>query len=503
MSVFVTSTSSVNRHGVFAIEQTPPSAVVAIGTGVSALVGQFPWGPDSASDPLYLAESEQDRAETFAPAGMDRTGSGYLSMIRKAFPELRVVRVLGSAAAKASSVLANATPATVVTLTAKYKGTAGNSLVAVVSDASDGDALHFNLNVSITGASGYTEDVLQNLNYSGTGSDSVPDFTKCRLLGAITKSISSRPVNGTYTFSSGAEGTINAGRYVGTASSGNYGIAKLEGDKSVRHVFTDDPGNTDRAAVNAGLLAHAVLMGDRSAYICGNSGLSAAATKTDRANYSSSRTLYVAPWVYITDESGTRRLVPPTAFAASANSQLSPSTSLAWKNSEVQTMLGGIVDLESNFGEAIGGMSDAGVCVLIQEDGGGFTFESDNTTVTLADPARRKNKRQKMVDYIAVSFVRSMRGSSDAPNVAQNRDDLRIALDNMMSTLKSNQFRDPNHTPHVLDYAIPPDSAANSTATIGAGIYTLPLLTDLSPDMEKIFLALLASDNGSVVVREQ
>jgi hypothetical protein len=140
---------------------------------------------------------------------------------------------------------------------------------------------------------------------------------------------------------------------------------------------------------------------------------------------------------------------------------------------------------------------------MIREDGGGFTFESDNTTATLASPALRKNKRRKMVDYIAISFAKSVRGSADAPNVAANRKDLRMALDNWMDALKRNQFRDPNHNPHVLDYAIPPDESANDSTSIGQGIYNLPLLTDLSPDMEKIFLEILASDTGSVTVREQ
>jgi phage tail sheath protein FI len=500
MPVFITSTSTATRHAAYAIEKTPPTTIVATGTGVAALCGVFPWGPDSATDPIYTPTSVSDRTATFAPYGMDHTGSAYLSTIRKGFPTLKCVRILGSAAAKAVATLTNAVPTNLITLTAKYKGVAGNSLIATVSAASDGDANHFNLKVSVTGASGTTEDFLQNLNYSGTGSDSAPDFSKCFLLGAITRLANGRPTNGTYTFSTGADGTINSARYLGTAGTGDAGIAKLEGDKTVRAVFCDDPGNTDRAAVNAGLVAHAILMGDRRAYINGNSGLSASAVKTDRANYSSDRCNYIGPWVYIRDDiDGTLRLAPPAAFAAAVDTQLSPSTSLAWKNSEVQAMLTGIADLETDYGAAAGDLSNNGIVVINREASGGFTFESDNTTATLANPSLRKGKRRKMVDFIGISFVDSTRGSVDSPNVDVNREDLRIALDNFMSNLKTNAKKDPNHLPHVVDYAIPPDAAANTLSSIAAGDYYLPLEVQLSSDMERLFLTIRASENAITV----
>ena len=502
MSVFVTSKAQATRHAVYAIERTPPTSIRATGTGTAVLIGQFPWGPDSATDVIYEPSSTADRNRTFAPPGMDHTGSAYLSTLAKAYPRLLCVRVLGSTAAAATANLQNVTPATIVVATLKYKGTAGNAVAWTVSNASDGVADHFNLRVSVTSASGTTEDFIQNLNYSGTGADSVPDLTKTYLLGSISKSLSGRPLNGSGTFSGGVTGTINAARYVGTAQTGDMGIAKCEGNKTIRHVFVDDPGNTDRAAVNAGLMAHAILMGDRTAYVNGNSGLSAAATLTDRANYSSDRVLYCDPWVYVRDDiTQALRLVPPAPWVTSLNSQLSPSTSLAWKATEARNMLSGIAGLEFDRGEAAATLSDAGVVVIIKEANGGYACESDNTTVTLADPARRKNKRRKMVDYIGLSFVDSSRGSVDSPNVQQNRDDLRVALDEFMSELKENAKKDANHLPHVVDYYIPPDESANDLNSIAAGEYTLPLFVQLSSDMEKIFLSITASE-GAITVTE-
>src|SRR6187399_1454919 len=150
-----------------------------------------------------------------APAGMPRTGSAYLSTIQKGFPLLYVARVLGASAAKASYTLQD-TAVDTLTVEGKYKGADGNAIDVEVTDATDGDNNHFNMTVFVEGATGRTEDTFENLNYSGVGADSVPALTSKLLVGAITKVASGRPDNGTYSMTGGANGTINAARYVGT-----------------------------------------------------------------------------------------------------------------------------------------------------------------------------------------------------------------------------------------------------------------------------------------------
>src|SRR6478752_157731 len=273
MGVFITSRSSAVRHAVFAEERTPPAVIQAVGTGVTGLVGQFPWGPD---DSVIQPTDPADRGLILAPPGMSRTGSGWLATLRKGWPDLRFVRVLGSTAAKASVNLTQSAT-NVCTVPALYKGTAGNSIVCIVTAADDGDANHFNLEVQISGPSGTTSDFFSNLNYSATGTNSPAVTSGPRLTGPIVKNNSGRPDNGSYTMTGGVDGTINSARYTGTAGGGDFGIALFENDLEVRTIFSDDPGNTDRVAVNAALQAHAVLMGDRIAILSGNSGLATAA----------------------------------------------------------------------------------------------------------------------------------------------------------------------------------------------------------------------------------
>lgn len=505
MSLIVTSKTTATRHGVYVIEKTPPSVIQAVGTGVVAIVGQFPWGPQ---DKIYEPENIAAAKITMAPPGMDRTGSGYLSLLAKAFPALRLVRVLGSAADTAEVTIDDGagSPTDIIAVTAKYPGTAGNSITAVVSAASDGDANHFNLLVSVTGASGTTEDLIQNFNASATGTQSeltAQQLATLRLVGGVTILADGRPENGTYTMTGGADGTIDAARYVGTAGSADRGIALLESDLGVSHVCVDDPGNTIRDAVNTGLIAHATAMGDRMVYLNGDSGQSASAARTDVASFRSQYARYIDSWVYIYDDTtGAERLVPPASFAAAVAAQLPPSTPIAWKNSEVQTMLSGIIRLEANRGNQAATNTAAGICTLIREQSGGFTFEADVTTIAPTTPAKKRGTRTQMLIFIGKSIARSIRGSVDAPNVEQNRADLTVAIDSFMDGLKRAQNGDPNHNAHVIDYAIPPLSAVNTPQDYAAGDVEIPLDVQLSSAMERIFIAINASEQPLVSVRE-
>jgi hypothetical protein len=499
MSIFV-STTQQDRHGVFAIEKTSQPQITAQGTAVAAIVGQPGWGPPNT---LMTPASPKDLLDMVAPPGIDRTNSFYLSVIRKSFPLLKFVRVMGTGAVAASAAFPDLTAVAVINVAVKYPGTEGNRFVGVVSDASDGVADHFNLTVSTSMASGTTSETWQNLNYKGNGTtvgDSVPSLTNSLLVGAITKVMAAggRPVNGTVSFTGGTTPEVTADDYVGTEGTGDKGIALLEGDSTVRHVFADDMGATDRAAVNEGLVAHGEYMGDRMVYLNGVSGQSLSQVKTDVALYRSDRAYYCDPWVYVTDAEGTMRLTPSAAFAASVGAQLSPSTSIGWKNQEVQKMLSGISALEQDRGQGAGQNTKSGVVTFLREDSGGFTMEADVTTLAPVDETRAHGTRRRMTDYIALAFVLSTRGFVDAPNVFQNQQLLVNGLIALMDNLKANQNRDANHTPHVLDYAIGDLGAENSATTLAQGLFSIPLIVKISSGMYRIILNINSGEGVSV-----
>lgn len=486
MPLFVSSTIQA-RHDVFAIEKKPPAMFTPQGTDAACIVGAFPWGPSQVAT---LPGGPKDLLDTVAPPGMDRTNSAVLGVLRKAFPFLYFVRVAASTAVAASAVFPNGVPTNIVTVTAKSVGTAGNSIVGTIANADDADPNHFNLTVTVTGVSGSTTETVKNINLSGVNPDSIPDFSTSLLIGTIVKNAAGRPVNGSVTFSGGTTPAIGTSDYVGTAGAGDKGIALLEGQRKIRHFFTDDPGNTNRAAINAGGMAHAILMGERVFYLNGNSGQTAAQVQTDSANYRSDRIMYLDPWVRIRDENGNKTLVPSASFAASVATQLPPSTSIAWKDPEVQAMLSGIVELEADRGQNAGVNTSFGIATFIKEESGGTTLEADVNGDYPVDVTLGYNTRRRMTDFIALTFVKGARPFVDSPNLTSNQQGMLNALSRFMDELKANadDLRDPNHNPHVVDWGIGDLSSVNSKTSIAAGKFSIPLDVQDSSGMYQIFL---------------
>lgn len=496
---WISTKSNARRHGAYAIERTAARIAKATGTGCVAIVEQFPWGPENT---VYLATGVKDAIDTFAPPGMNHLGSGYMALTNKGFPDLRVVRVLPASGAVAASYTLMASAVTVATVTAKYKGAAGNAISLVVGTASDGDVNHFNLTATVTSASGTTSEVYPNINVSGTGADSIPSVAGSKLLASITKVTGGRPTSGTYSLASGADGSVAAADYVGTAGTGNKGIALLEGDKNVRVVTVGDPGSSFRAVVNAGLVAHATLMGDRVCIINGDSGQTAAQAITNVATYTrSNRVVYAGNWYYTYDDvTGAEQLVPPGPMMASLIAQTSPSTSIAWKDAEQGLKLSGINRLEVNFGAAVADCTDAGIACFITEDEGGFRVEAGVTTIAPADPSKKNLTRTRIGDYFANSLTKAFRPFGDSPNVEANRIPMLGMTINFMDGLKQAAKTDPNHTPHVLDYTLLDPEQFNSTEEIAAGDNTIPLDVKTSAAQERIFLSTQFGE-GVVIVK--
>ncbi len=487
--LFVSSKSQATRHGVYAIRKTSPAVVKATGFGTAAIVEKFSWGP---SQTLTSPTSVADLLLTIAPPGMTRTDPGYMAVTNKAFPFLKYVRVLGSTAIKAFATINKTGPTALIVVTLKYEGTEGNAVVITIGAASDGDANHFNITATVTGASGTTTDLIENYNVSGTGADSslsTTDLAKLRLIGAVTKSSAGLPILGSTTCTGGTNGTIDATTYVGTIGTGDKGLAKLEGSKAIDHVFFGDPGNSLRAAANAGMKAHVDARTDRIGYINGDSGMTAAAAQTDVANYRSRNLMYCDPYVYVFDDvTGAKTLVTSASFAGAISSQLSPSTSIAWKNAEAVAILGGIVDLEADRGDASATNTAAGISTFMREEEGGYTIEAAVVTIAPSSPADADHTSTRMGIYIARSVTKSLRPLIDAPNVPANQQDGVDAITTFMEVLKGNAGRDPNHTPHVIDYAIGDLGNENPDVEIAAGDYSIPLASTFSSGMKRIFL---------------
>jgi len=494
---FVQSRATNNRHGIFAEERKSNPVVQAIGTGVVCIVGHFPWGPDGE---VMVFPDTATRNRTIAPNGMTRTGSAYLATIRKAWPDLRLVRVLGANAAAAGASL-NASALAVLALVLKYRGAEGNNVTVTTQAATDGVALHFDLVVSVANSAKSTVELYPNLNVSGVGADVLPDVSKSALVGSVSKSAAGRPDNGTVTCTGGLDGTINAASYSGVAETGDYGIAACENDQDIRFVVTDDVGSANRAAVNAALIAHAQYMGNRAAIVYGDSGLEPAGVATTVALNRSGRAIFVDGWYFMSDDTdGTLRLVAPGALTASVCANVSPSTSPSWKDPEIQALMSSIVKLETPRGAIAGKQTLNGVMTIIQESGGGYTFEAGVLTIAPVEDGKKRISRMRIGDYIAVSITLALRPMNDAPSVPVTRQRMIAAVTDFLDRLKLAQNSDPEHQPHILDWWWGDFSEANPQVDVQRGIFVMPVNVETSAGLEQVYLSMQFGENVTRVL---
>ena len=496
--LFYSSVAAIGQnHGVFGIQQPPPQSIVPNGTGVVAMVSQMAWGPSSGdTDALYQTTGQQDFLNTFFPLGMDRSKSGYLMEISGAWPTLIAVRVAGVGASRASSTLGGP-----VTAQAKWPGTEGNKITLTVAAASDGNTNHFNLTASVSNTAGTTSETFYNLNNTATGAIALPDLTNAHLLGSLTVNTNTRPTNGTYTLSGASDGSaIAASDYLGTQGGGepNKGFALLEGNESIRHVWVDDPGSSLRSAVNTGLMNHVNYLQDRTGYICGPSGQSPSAVQTDVLNYVSTNIVYVDPWVYVNDDSGTKQLVPSNFLGASLGSNASPSTSFAWRNLILRKFLGTVVGLETNRGSTKAANTALGISTIIPYKGGGFCFEAAKVTANASSQAQGNWTRTQMGIYIASSVEDALNSDVDQPNVLLNQQEIMGAVDTFLADLKKNQNVNPNTAPYIKDYVLQTIGAANTDASLDQGNFIIAASVKIGSSTERIVFSITYGESVTI-----
>jgi hypothetical protein len=385
-----------------------------------------------------------------------------------------------------------------LTVTAKYGGSAGLGIIIGISAANDGNANHFNMTATASGASGTTQEVYPNCNISGTGSDVLPGIGSSVLLGSVVKLASGIPVTGNTTMTGGTSPSVSAADYVGTPGANNNGLALLEADDTIDGVFYDDPGSSLIGTANAGLVSHATLLQDRICYISGPSGQTASAAQTDAIGLSGNiNSVYVDPWAYVSDDTdGTLRNCPASCWAASVAAQLPPSVSIAWKADTVKNMLSGIAKLEADRGSTRAANTAAGISTLIKAKNGGFCFEAG---VNMSGTAGLTNlTRTRMGIYIAKSAIESWYPFVDAPNVPFFQQDLINSAEAFLATLKRNATVNPAVLPYILDYQILPTSASNTPSTVAAGAFNVASNIKIGSNMSFISLSMAYGETVTV-----
>lgn len=495
--LFYASVGAIGQnHGVFGVQQPPPQQIIAQGTGVCALVGQTSWGP-SAGDPdaLYHTSGKQNFFNTFQPLGMNRLNSAYLMALSASYPDLFVVRVTGATGtARSTSTVNKAGSIALVTLTLKWVGGEGDKVVATTNLASDGNVNHFNLTLSVSSAAGTTSETFENFNVSTFGTVFIPDLTNSILLGSVTILSNGVPTMGSWLFSGGSTGAaVTSPDYVGTQGAGtpNKGFGLLEGNDTLRHVFSDDPGPALRPAVNTGLLNHVNFLLDRTGYMCGPSGQSTAAVQLDVLSFVSTNVVYTDPWVYVYDDTtGAKQLIPSNFIAASLGANSSPSTSFAWRNLQLRSLMSAIVGIEFNRGTTKASNTALGISTIIPFKGGGFCFEAAKVTAQAASASTGNWTRTQMGIFIASSVEDALQSDVDQPNVLINQQEIMGAIDSFLGDLVKNQNINPNTSPYIKAYTLQTIDAANTQASEDGGNFVVAASIKIGSSMERIIFSI-------------
>ena len=484
--LFIDSLSLARSAGAYAVEIAPPRVVEDQIVGYVGLPMQSEWGPDNVvGEPAGSA----DLLNTYFPAGSPRTSTGYRALVGRKKMPLRPVRCMKSDAAAASRVI-SVTGGTLV-ITARYKGTLGNSITAQVKAASDGDAAKFDLEVVLTDTvTGTTRGTIRNIVM---GEDPELPGEEAILLASVawTGTPSAIPAADVspvaLTLGSDGTGAVDATEY-------NAAIDLLAARNEVFVVVTDDCGSSARVFVNEHLLLHAQTT-TRNRLVVLQENVSAAwsAVKTRVATVRGDRVIDCGAWVQVYDDSGAVVTSPAATFVASALANLEPQNSHAWWDDSVTDLYTAIVGIVAPFNTADPDVqaeaTEQGICLPFRLESGRYAFLHDRTTSLTT--GRRYATTRRLKDFFARSILGTIRSFVNGPSLRGRHLEVKALVDGFMARQVTAQ--------RCVAYSSAIDGV-NSPASLALGQFSLALDAQTPSVMEKIGLLLNAGE--TVTVRE-
>lgn len=501
MPLFIDNLALQRAPGVFPIELAPPVVIQGQVLGYIGFVFQGEWGPMGVvTEPSGSAEFNA----MYFPPGSPHTSSGYYALMRRKRMPLRPVRVLPTSVAPATAVTTEAAGTGTYTVTARYPGSLGNSITVTWRAATDGDAAHRDLEVTLTNTlTGTTTErirnVVLNTNIDLTvNSAYLPGGSN--LLASLTFSTGSAlPAAGT----SATLGATTAGAN-GTAVAADYAtaLALLALRTDLYVVTTDDPGSSLRDAVNDALVAHVgATRRSIAVYQGADQGASWSSVKTavngSSPTYRSDRSLPQGAWVNVQDDAGVERVTPWATFIASALVNTEPQQSHAWRDERVTSLYSGVASIYAPFNTADddiqGDATEQGIGLPVKTAAGHAALHDRTSSLTTG---KKFTITRRLKDYFARALVDGLQSYVNGSNWRGKHLEIKALVDAFLAG-ESPDGR-PND-PRVTAFATSIDSV-NTAVSIAAGNFSL-LIDGTTPSvMEK--LGLLFNIGETVTVRE-
>lgn len=488
-TLFVDSVETQQAPGAYVVEVAPPRIIEGLVSGYIGFVFQGEWGPDNV---LTEPGSTPEFMALYFPAGTPHTSSGYRALMRRKRMPLRPVRILNGGAQ--ATVTAPAGAGT-YTATAKYKGTVGNSITLLWQAATDGDAAHRDLLVTLTDAT--TGTTVERVRNVVAGTDLA--MTGSVLLSSVTfTGATALPAAGTsVTLSGGSNGAAV------TSTQYRNALALLAVRSDVFVVVTDDPGDAIRAAVNDEVVAHVNSKRDRIGVIQTTAQNETWANVKAYVNahspsVRSDRVIPCGAWVETLDDSGASVTTPFSTFVASALANLEPQQSHArWEETATQFYEGvaGIVaPFDTNDDNLRGEATTQGILLPVRLDTGAYAALHDRTSSLTS--GKRFVTTRRIKDFLARSIRTNIQGFVNGINWRGRQTQIKGLVDAFLTRQGPTVRRD---EPRVIAHSTDINSV-NTPAGVALGNFNLALDAQTPSVMEKI--GLLFNVGETVTVRE-
>lgn len=488
-TLFVDSVETQQAPGAYVVEIAPPRVIEGLVTGYIGFVFQGEWGPvNTLSEP----GSTPEFMSMYFPPGSPHTSAGYRALMRRKRMPLRPVRIANGAA---TAALTDAAGTGTFTVTAKYPGTLGNSIALTWLAATDGDAAHRDLVVTLSNAvTGSTTErirnVVMNVDLNLTGSALLASLTF-----ATASALPAAATTGTLT--GGTNGSAVTSTHYRTA------LALLALRSDIFVVVTDDPGDSIRDAVNDEVVAHVASKRDRLGVIQTTAVNAVWADVKSYVNTHSptvrnDRIIPCGAYVQALDDAGAAQTVPFSTFVASALANLEPQQSHArW--SEIATqyydgVAGIVAPFSTDDDDLRGEATVSGILLPIRLDTGAYAALHDRTS-SLTD-GRRFVTTRRLKDFLARSIRTNIQGFVNGINWRGQQVKVKGLVDAFLTRQGPSVRRD---EPRVVAYSTDINSV-NTPASVAAGNFNLALDATTPSVMEKI--GLLFNVGETVSVRE-
>lgn len=474
------------------VQIVPPSVTLLNGvpTNILGIVGSAQWGP--VNSPVLLG-SMGDYANNFGAIQNRKydMGTHVATAVLQGASNFRGVRVTDGTDLAASTIIL----ATCLTLTARYTGSLGNTLVASVGPGSAANT--FRITIALPGLVPESYD-----NIAGTGNalwvamaaainnGTGPARGMSQLVIASAGVGTTAPVTASYAFTSGTDGAtgVTAVMLVGADTGTRTGMYSLRNTGASIGLLADcDTSSTWTTIVAFGLSEGVYMIG------CGPAGdtvTNAAAVKATAGIDSYAFKLLQGDWVYWADPvAGITRVVSPQGFIAGRLANLSP------EQSTLNKQLYGIVATQRSVqnlpysGAELGVLGQAGIDVICNPVPGGRYFGARFGHNSSSNPVTNGDNYTRMTNYLAYTFNAGMGGFVGKLQSVQPTDPVRRGVVATLSTFLQS-MKDLQPQAQVDDFSVICDLSNNTPARIALGYLTTDVKVRYLSVIEKFIINL-------------